>query len=413
MPFFIRKSISTGPVRVNFSKGGIGLSAGVTGARIGFNKHGAYVAGGRHGLYYREKIGKKARSSRAATASGPPQTVEQFVNTGLTYTDTEANSTPETETLIPDKARDPLVQAGFWGGWLVIAAGIFIPSGKIVLAGCALLLITRIAKNSRISIAKRILKQTIDSLENISESEKPEALLQALAEPALIEPERTRRNLLLADAAISLFIDGTTPFNRFDLQSYLRDLALDDSLLDRLKLNAIDELISDCLSDHMLSNEEESHIKKIIEDLGIPPKAQQSLKQELRRYAEARDLLTNLREINCPVILSRDEVCYFTTKGRLLKRKQLGRKQRNGIVYKQVGYETDLEGSIWVTSKHIHITGESTRSIRLAHITSITQDLVENVITISLSNRVNPLYFTALDTVKLSFLLNHLTSEGS
>lgn len=389
------------------------MSAGITGARIGFNKHGAYVAGGRHGLYYREKIGKRARNSGSQGASMPQQSVDQFVNTGLTYADNDAAPAPDLDNIIPSKAKDPLVQAGFWGGWIIIAAGIFIPSGFTVLAGCALLLITRVAKNSRINSAKRILKQTVESLENIGDAEKPEVLLQSLAEPFLIEPERTKRNLLLADAAISLFMDGTTTFNRFDLENYLRSLQLDESLTDRLKLDAVDELIADCLSDHMLSNEEESHIRRIIEDLGVPPKEQQKLKQELRRYAEARELLTNLREISCPVMLTRGEVCYFTTQGRLLKRKQLGRQQRNGVVYKQIGYETEMEGSIYVTNKHIHITDGSTRSIRLSQITSITQDLVENVITISLSTRVNPLYFTARDTLKLSFLLNHLTTEAA
>ena len=40
MGFYIRKSIRFGPIRINLSKSGIGLSAGVTGARIGIDSKG-------------------------------------------------------------------------------------------------------------------------------------------------------------------------------------------------------------------------------------------------------------------------------------------------------------------------------------------------------------------------------------
>ena len=66
MGFFIRKAFKAGPLRINLSKGGVGLSAGVTGARLGLNRKGAYVYGGRHGLYYREQIGNKNRSRGSA-----------------------------------------------------------------------------------------------------------------------------------------------------------------------------------------------------------------------------------------------------------------------------------------------------------------------------------------------------------
>ncbi|AXJ01483.1 Protein of unknown function (DUF4236) [Cyclonatronum proteinivorum] len=412
MPFFLRKSISSGPVRINFSKGGIGLSAGVTGARIGFNKNGAYVAGGRHGLYYREKIGKKGRNRSRSSAAGAKPTVEQFVDTGLTYHEHRADTAQlSQQTSSSPKYADPLVRAGFWGGWIIIITGIMIPSLLTAAAGILLLIISSVAKKSRIQQAKRVLKQTEESLEKIGEADKPDKLLEKLAEPAIIEPERSQRNLLLAEAAVTLFMDGTTSFNRFDLESYLRSLALPEQTITDTKLEAINELIADCLSDHMLSTEEEQHIWRIIQDCGVPPQHQQQLKTELNRYAAARALIENLQEISCPVMLTRGERCYFKTEGRLLKRKQLGRHQRDGVIFKQLGYETDMEGSIYVTNKHIHITDGNTRSIRLNHITSITEDLIENVITLSLNNRVNPVYLTAKDTISLSFLINHLLSE--
>ena len=69
MGFYIRKSKSFGPFRLNFSKSGIGVSTGVKGARVSFSPKGTYVNLGRSGLYYRQKIGgsssKNAKTQNA------------------------------------------------------------------------------------------------------------------------------------------------------------------------------------------------------------------------------------------------------------------------------------------------------------------------------------------------------------
>lgn len=59
MGFYIRKSVSLGPIRFNLSKSGVGISAGVKGARIGIRPNGTcYLHGGRYGLYAREELGR-------------------------------------------------------------------------------------------------------------------------------------------------------------------------------------------------------------------------------------------------------------------------------------------------------------------------------------------------------------------
>jgi hypothetical protein len=59
MGFYLRRSLKLGPLRVNLSKSGVGLSAGVKGARLGVDAKGRpYVAGGRGGLYFRQQLGQ-------------------------------------------------------------------------------------------------------------------------------------------------------------------------------------------------------------------------------------------------------------------------------------------------------------------------------------------------------------------
>jgi hypothetical protein len=62
MSFYLRKSISAGPVRFNLSKSGIGMSTGVKGFRVGTGPRGSYVRAGRGGVYYRQTLGSAPRS---------------------------------------------------------------------------------------------------------------------------------------------------------------------------------------------------------------------------------------------------------------------------------------------------------------------------------------------------------------
>lgn len=69
MPFYIRKSVSAGPFRFNFSKSGVGASVGVKGLRLGTGPRGHYIHAGRGGLYYRATLrrpGQKTVGSRYA-----------------------------------------------------------------------------------------------------------------------------------------------------------------------------------------------------------------------------------------------------------------------------------------------------------------------------------------------------------
>ncbi len=74
MPFYIRKSVSAGPFRFNFSKGGVGLSVGVRGFRLGTGPRGHYVHAGHGGLYYRKTLNGSSpdgKSERRAPRDAP------------------------------------------------------------------------------------------------------------------------------------------------------------------------------------------------------------------------------------------------------------------------------------------------------------------------------------------------------
>lgn len=74
MSFYIRKSLRAGPLRFNFSKSGVGVSAGIPGFRIGTGPRGNYIHAGANGFYYRKTISKKrqARNNQPARARSDP-----------------------------------------------------------------------------------------------------------------------------------------------------------------------------------------------------------------------------------------------------------------------------------------------------------------------------------------------------
>lgn len=69
MAWYLRKSVSVGPIRLNLSKRGGGASVGVTGFRIGMRPDGSsYVHAGRHGLYMREELGGRRGVSQPVSS---------------------------------------------------------------------------------------------------------------------------------------------------------------------------------------------------------------------------------------------------------------------------------------------------------------------------------------------------------
>ncbi|HEX6799906.1 MAG TPA: DUF4236 domain-containing protein [Ktedonobacterales bacterium] len=70
MGWYLRKSVKMGPMRLNFSKRGIGVSTGVKGFRIGTGPRGPYVAGGRGGIYFRQSLRSRTpRKTRVRVTS--------------------------------------------------------------------------------------------------------------------------------------------------------------------------------------------------------------------------------------------------------------------------------------------------------------------------------------------------------
>lgn len=127
MGFFFRKSIKFGPMRLNLSKSGIGVSAGVKGFRVSTGPRGTYLNAGYGGLGYRHKLGGGYRAA-------------QTHNTYQSPTPVQLTSTPSATANVSYKPRLPghgqpriVKTMGLIAGGAALAFGIL--AWSIILTG--------------------------------------------------------------------------------------------------------------------------------------------------------------------------------------------------------------------------------------------------------------------------------------
>ena len=93
MGFYLKKSVSLGGVRINFSKSGVGLSVGIKGFRMGTGPRGSYVHMGREGLYYRASLGHKRPTQRNHPVDKSHCIPSPKIDDGLYFREIESENT--------------------------------------------------------------------------------------------------------------------------------------------------------------------------------------------------------------------------------------------------------------------------------------------------------------------------------
>lgn len=413
MPFYLRKSLSFGPVRFNLSKGGVGVSAGVTGARVGLNKNGAYVHGGRHGLYYREKLGKKRRSGRAKSSS---ETVELFVDTGETYTGGkavdkvgEAGNTEERAQAETKSLAYPFYFAALGLGIAGISAG----NVSVLILAAVVAALGPVYRSRKQTSAENKLQEAAAVLAQLDEAERPVDVLREMHKQPLPKPFRHQRDKQIAEAALLLYVDSSPNFDKSALQEFLPQLSINADAMQSLKKEIFDDLLDAFIADHIITKEEEQHLEQVIADFNLQEDDIAPQRYLMRQLIKLREgIESGFEPVSCPLKLTRNEECYYATEGKQLKQRVLDSFQREGVRYKQVGYETEKSGTIYLTNKQIYIVDSGVRSIRLNTILDITCSLEDNTLHLSLNNRVNPIILSVPETTAFAACLNYFAEQA-
>ena len=124
MGWYLRKSFSFGPLRLNLSKSGLGYSFGVKGARIGSGPRGNYVHMGRYGLYYRQYFNQNTTNGTPVHAIPVTPTEPPVVGTIIPTADVSQFQDSSAEELLSyiREQHQKMVLAP----WVSAAAGLIV-----------------------------------------------------------------------------------------------------------------------------------------------------------------------------------------------------------------------------------------------------------------------------------------------
>lgn len=424
MAFYIRKAFRTGPVRLNLSKGGLGLSAGVTGARAGINSRGLYVHGGRHGLYYR-KYARQGRKSdrrlpvltRSGTQPSPGGTegprVDLFRDTGVTFVAVPptAAQVPKSLVLPGSKLLSAPVRGALWLAAFMLLLSVVLAAGEPAMLALLIAVVTG-GWTVREYLWSRRARKKLDQIVTRTESEgslPPEIS----TEPNF--PDRWREWLALHLHAV--IGELAMREERIDTLPTLRALdnqvPIDRTQVDRIRVSILGAILDEMLEDHLLSEEEEQAIRMLIDQLGIPEELIGSEKHRLEYYNEVRRQIERpLEEVDPGVPLLRGEKAYdLFDQVRLLNERVLNRFRRDRVQYREIGYEIDLEGKLILTDRRLLFVGRGSREYRLNRLLDVTADPEAGIVELTLDGRKSPVLITAPQVMVLAARVEKISDE--
>lgn len=402
MGFFIRKAFKAGPLRFNLSKGGIGLSAGITGARIGLNRRGMYVYGGRHGLYYREQLTTRSKGFRSGPAhtdgiNRTGNTENIFVDTGSTY---PALYSGLKNYPFPDLKDNPHWSRNIFLWLLMVVVSFFaifelyLPLIGISAAGTSILIFALLRDQNWRKKGQNLVVNVSKTFEDSPENLKPGLVSDFIKTAPNVYKELFISDLYSVLLQIAVEQPDDAHINKFNqLES---ELPVSEEFINQTKRAILSHYLDAVLEDHLLSEDEELQIRWLIHRLKLP----ENFAEEELRYLELASSIRN--EMEKPLLshpstipLVRGEICYAEFKStRLLEERVLRRFQRNRVQYRKIGYEIQLEGTLTITDRRMVITGRGSREYRLNRIADVITDLEANVIELILTNRKNPVFLT-------------------
>lgn len=407
MGFFIRKAFKAGPLRINLSKGGVGVSGGVTGARIGLNRNGAYVYGGRHGLYYRERLGKRKKTRRTPDHIKPDGrpveinrngTTDLFIDSGATFPSPydliEPHPWPELIETTP-RYKNPMM-------WVLlvflIAVSIAIPNIAVWATSAVGFLLISWSIISDYSWRKRGHKM-VETIAEAFEKDPKTVGLDVMHQFETKAPKRFNERFMpdLFSVIIQIAMEKMDDAYIFSYNKLEKQIPVSDEFIKNTKQAILTRRLDTVLEDHLLTEKEEMQTRELIEKLDL---TDQFIFEELQYLNLAssvrKEMESPLEESDCPIPLLRGEHCYAVFENvRLLDERVQDRFQHKRTQYRKLGYEIQIEGTLVITDRRFIIFGSGSKEYRLNKVLDVITDLEANTIEITISGRKNPIFLSS------------------
>lgn len=423
MGFFIRKAFKAGPLRFNLSKSGVGVSGGVTGARLGINKDGTYLYGGRHGLYYRDQLSRRRKKSKATSpADDAAQRVEQtapghadiFVDTETTYPQVYDLIEPHPFPDLKEK-RKWVLKTLIWMIALALGAAAFLTDMEALWAASGLGVLIAIILSARESLWKRRGKTMVEKAAKTFEKTPKALSAKEILDFTDRAPDAVNERFLpdLYLLLLQITVEKQDNDHVFAFNKLEKQIPVSEEFQLETKKAMLSQMMDLMLQDHVLTEDQEEEIRELIKKLYLPEDFIFEELQYLDLAASLRDEAEQPTEpMAASIPLVQGETCYAEFEPvRLLEERVLDRFQKNRIKYRKVGYQIQLEGKMTLTDRRLVITGEGSREYRMNQILDVVTDLEANTIELVISGRKNPVILTCPKPVVVSARLENILSQ--
>lgn len=364
MGFYIRKSFRAGPVRLNLSKSGLGISAGVKGLRVGSGPRGNYVHAGRGGLYYRKNLGSntKYRSSyQVGDSTGLIGIVGGII---------------------------ALVIVIHMVRWFVENPAVFIFLVTIAVLIVGFIFYKKLSRRKAISEYKK----TLDEIFVLGTNEFNKEKLKGMKEKLInynCKPESEKIEKNIYSAVLDKIIDDNeiTPLEKETIQNLESIVSIGDSYINEAKLEIFKSYYLNAIEDRLITNSEIDTLNDISEGLGINQsdiKKEMQMVNEIIRMQGLKHPLPPLEKV--PIAIQKSEISFYSSMGKVLSRKKASKNSSS-----EYEYSTRRDGDLVVTNKRVLVVKEGTTSINIADILDIDVDIDNKFILISKGSSANPI----------------------
>lgn len=396
MGLYIRKSFRSGPIRINVSKSGLGVSAGIKGARIATGPRGTYLHGGRYGLYYRKKLpgsGKKTRDQHPDVA--------EYEERGGCFTFLMS-----------------LFLIGcvlYFSYWLFNNLEVLLGLAASVLISVCLWIFLKYQGRKTLFKYECMLYDAFINSNSSPSNITADALKQA--KTTLLRNEKLKERTLQIEFYIYQSILQKILKDQHITQKEAQLFAVVDDVLsisESEKLAAKKEIFMqaylEAVQDISLTCEEKSKLTNLISGLRIPREAIAEEIQILDEIIRAQTLtrtLAPLEESSVPVRLQRREKAYHVSTGQVLQRIK-SKDTITGVEYKVV-----REGVLVITDKRVFVLGEGSSNIQFCDIADIDVDLDTRNIVISKMQSGRPVFMRCKEPFLTAKIIDWLLGSNS
>ncbi|MGQ9495791.1 MAG: DUF4236 domain-containing protein [Thermoanaerobaculaceae bacterium] len=417
MGFYIRKSFRMGPIRLNLSKSGLGVSIGVPGARVGLTPLGeSYVHLGRGGIYVRERI------SSAKHRSGQYRTNNEanvlYEDTGTTFPASGIENAPTRlqQQLVRVQRRISIYLLLPLGGALALVVGRWLAGLPAVIAtsiAWTLLVIwlplTVFAWRQNRAGTKlgRKLERLLGQGRPLDEEQQRE-ISEALNDKWLTPADRKyQTEVAYLRLVLGIVKDRLVRDEELLVLTQAEKLLnLSNTFIREARADAFREVYLEAIANAELSEPDQAALEHIRERLAIPKEALEKELETVQRLQEVRKIREGkLPAIKPSVPIQKSEVCHYETPARILKEKRIRSFQRGGQKYQVRGLVVQKEGTLLITNKRLLVVHQGATSVHLHKILDLDVDLDRSLLIVTIDGASSPLIITTPDALKAGAVL--------